>query len=154
MGEKRGQAADENEQQKDLGRAADHLLSAPIEEKYQARRDREQQSRSQIIDRHPPALFHMAPLLEISQRKQSAGETDRRQQEKTPAPAEIVDHQAADARTQNKAHVVRRRHRTLCSSGEFLRHRFRGQCPTRRLQHCAADTLNEASQNQLQQRLR
>jgi hypothetical protein len=91
--------------------------------------------------------------LHIQKSQQHAADADRHQKEETPAPAQVIDHQAADAWADDKPDMMRGCHIALCSSSEILRNRFRGLRPAGGLQQRTAYALQKTKHYELNKRL-
>jgi len=61
-----------------------------------------------------------------------------------------IDDQAAQGRAEKKTQLMRHRHQSLGLALGTCGHRFKSQRPSGGLNHRAADTLQEAKQNQQQ----
>src|SRR5262245_40876387 len=149
MRQKCKQAGEKHRAQHDLRRTAYDLLRAPVKDEHQYAREREQQRGAKVVDGAGMCRrWHRAPS-HVHPRQNGSRKSHRNQQVKTPAPTEIIDHQAADARPKNETDMMRRGHESLRPPGEILGHRLRRPRPARRLEHRAADALDKTCENQL-----
>src|SRR5258706_147259 len=91
---------------------------------------------------------------EARQRQRGAGEAQRHEGKKRPAPAQKIDHEAAERGAEQKARVVRGRHEALRPARHLFGHRLGGERPARRLDHRRADPFEEAEEHELEDAVR